>query len=111
MSAELFGKMIKNIWYDLSKKHNVPIKVEGTNAIPSFEFCNNHPLKKTFLTQEMLENKILATNTIYVTIFHNRNNIKKYINILDKVFRDISKKNIKNILKSKVCFKPINRIN
>ena len=105
------GKMIKNIWYDLSKKHNVPIKVEGTNAIPSFEFCNNHSPKKTFLTQEMLKNKILATNMIYVTIFHNRNNIKKYIKILDKVFRDISKKNIKSILKSKVCFKPINRIN
>jgi len=105
------GKMIKNIWYDLSKKHNVPIKVEGTNAIPSFEFCNNHSPKKTFLTQEMLKNKILATNLIYVTIFHNRNNIKKYIKILDKVFRDISKKNIKSILKSKVCFKPINRIN
>ena len=41
------GKMIKNIWSDLSKKHNVPIKVMGTNAIPSFEFCNNHQ-KKNF---------------------------------------------------------------
>ena len=105
------GKMIKNIWYDLSKKYNVPIKVEGTNAIPSFEFCSNHPQRKTFLTQEMLRNKILATNVIYITIFHNKDNIKKYIKILDKVFYDISKKNIKSILKSKVCFKPINRIN
>ena len=59
----------------------------------------------------MLKNKILATNMIYITIFHNKNNIKKYVNVLDKVFRDISKKNIKNILKSKICFKPINRIN
>ena len=105
------GKMIKNIWYDLSKKYNVPIKVEGTNAIPSFEFCINHPQRKTFLTQEMLRNKILATNVIYITIFHNKDNIKKYIKILDKVFYDISKKNIKSILKSEVCFKPINRIN
>ncbi|MDA7638715.1 aminotransferase class III-fold pyridoxal phosphate-dependent enzyme [Candidatus Pelagibacter sp.] len=105
------GKMIKNIWYDLSKKYNVPIKVEGTNAIPSFEFCSNHLQRKTFLTQEMLRNKILATNVIYITIFHNKDNIKKYIKILDKVFYDISKKNIKSILKSKVCFKPINRIN
>ena len=105
------GKMIKNIWYDLSKKYNVPIKVEGTNAIPSFEFCSNHPQRKTFLTQQMLINKILATNVIYITIFHNKDNIKKYIKILDKVFYDISKKDIKSILKSKVCFKPINRIN
>ncbi len=83
----------------------------GTNAIPIFEFCNNHAINKTFLTQEMLKNKILATNMIYINIFHNKNNIKKYVKVLDKVFKDISKKNIKKILKSKVCFKPINRIN
>ena len=105
------GKLIKLIWLNLSKKYNVKIEIKGTNAIPSFEFIKNHPKNKTFLTQEMLKNKILATNMIYITIFHNKNNIKKYVNVLDKVFRDISKKNIKNILKSKICFKPINRIN
>ena len=109
--VEKNGKMIKNIWNDLSKKHNVPIKVMGSNALPSFLFCSNHDKKKTFLTQEMLKNRILATNLIYVTIHHNKDNIKKYIKILDKVFYDISKKNIKTILKSKLCFKPINRVN
>jgi len=108
---EINGKMIKNFWSDLSKKYNVSIKVMGTNAIPSFEFIKNHPMNKTFLTQEMLKNKILATNMIYINIFHNKANIKKYIKVLDKIFKDISKKNIKKILKSKVCFKPINRIN
>ena len=105
------GKLIKNIWQDLSKKYNIPIKIIGTNAIISFEFYDNHSKKKTFLTQEMLKNKILATNMIYITIFHNKDNIKKYVKILDKVFKDISEKKIKNILKSKVCFKPIKRIN
>lgn len=109
--VETNGKFIKSIWSDLSKKYNVPIKLMGTNAIPIFEFYNNHSINKTFLTQEMLKNKILATNMIYINIFHNKNNIKKYIKVLDKVFKDISKKNIKKILKSKVCFKPINRIN
>ena len=108
---EINGKLIKNIWSDLSKRYNVPIKLMGTNAIPVFEFYNNHSINKTFLTQEMLKNKILATNMIYINIFHNKNNIKKYIKILDRIFYDISKKNIKKILKSKVCFKPINRIN
>ena len=105
------GKMIKNIWSNLSKKNNVPIKVMGTNGIPSFEFCNDHAKNKTFLTQEMLKNKILATNIVYVNIFHNKNNIKRYADILNKIFYDISTKNIKKILKSKVCYKPINRIN
>ena len=66
---------------------------------------------KTLITQEMLKNKILATNMIYITIFHKKNMIKKYINILDNIFYDISKKNVKKKLKYKVCFKPIIRIN
>ena len=105
------GKMIKRIWKDLSKKHKIPIKVMGSNAIPSFEFQDNHEKRKTFLSQEMLKNKILATNVIYITIFHTKKNIYRYIKTLDSVFSDISKKNINKILKTKVCFKPINRIN
>jgi glutamate-1-semialdehyde 2,1-aminomutase len=108
---ETNGKMLKNIWSTLSKKHNVKIKVMGTNAIPSFEFTYDHQKKKTFLTQEMLKNKILATNMIYINIFHNKKNIQKYIKVLDKIFYDISKKDLKKILKSRVCYKPINRIN
>jgi len=105
------GRFIKNIWIDLSKKYNVPIKVMGTNAIPSFEFKFSHIERKTYLTQEMLKNRILATNMIYVTIFHSKNEIKKYLKILEIVFNDISKKNIKKKLKSKLCFRPIKRIN
>ena len=59
----------------------------------------------------MIKNKILATNVIYITIHHKKDNIKKYIKTLDEVFYDISKKNINKLLKSKVCFKPINRVN
>jgi glutamate-1-semialdehyde aminotransferase len=105
------GEMIKNTWHSLSKKHNVPIKIMGTNGIPSFEFLKNHTKNKTFLTQEMLKNKILATNMIYISVFHNKENIQKYIKILDKIFHKIKNKNINSILKSKLCFKPINRIN
>jgi glutamate-1-semialdehyde 2,1-aminomutase len=109
--VEKNGKFIKSIWKFLSKKYNVPIKIMGTNGIPSFEFKSNHMLYKTYLTQQMLKNKILATNMIYINIFHNKNNIKKYISNLEKIFSDISKKNINHLLKSKLCFKPINRIN
>ena len=105
------GKLIKKIWIDLSKKHNIKINVMGSNAIPVFEFQKNHNICKTYLSQEMLKKKILASNVIYINIFHDKENVKKYARVLDKVFKNISKNNIKKILKSKVCFKPINRIN
>jgi glutamate-1-semialdehyde 2,1-aminomutase len=105
------SKLIRNIWSSLSKKYNVPIRILGSNGIPSFEFEKNHSKFKTYLTQEMLKNKILATNLVYVNIFHNKSNLKKYTRVLNQIFSDISKKNINKILKSKECFKPINRIN
>ena len=105
------GKLIKSIWIKLSKKHKVPIKINGTDAIPSFEFNKNHVENKTFLTQEMLKNKILATNLIYINIFHNKKNISKYIKVLDRVFYFISQKKIKKIKKTLLCFQPIKRIN
>ena len=105
------GKIIKNIWTSISKKHKIPIKIMGTNAIPSFEFINNHLQNKTYLTQEMLKEEILATNLVYVNIFHNQKNLKKYAKVLDRIFHNISSKNIKKLLNSKICFKPINRIN
>ena len=103
--------LIKKLWLKLSKKYMVPIKIFGTNAIPSFEFANNHLANKTYLTQEMLKEHILATNLVYVNIFHNKKNLNKYSKVLDRIFKDISKRNIKKKLKSKICFKPINRIN
>jgi len=105
------GKVIKKIWQDVSKKYNLSIKIMGTNAIPSFEFIKNNSLNKTFLTQEMLKNNILATNMVYVNIFHNENTLKKYKTVLETVFSDIAKKNITKIINSKICYKPINRIN
>ena len=73
----------------------------GTNAIPSFEFIKNNSLNKTFLTQEMLKNNILATNMVYVNIFHNENTLKKYKTVLEKVFSDIAKKILQKLLTQK----------
>ena len=105
------GKQIKSFWANLSKKYKLPIKIMGTNAIPFFEFYNNHSKCKTFLTQEMLKKKILATNMVYINIFHTQKNIKIYFKTLEKVFSDIAKKKIGKIPKSQICFKPIKRIN
>ena len=105
------GSRIKKIWLKISLKHNVPIKIMGTDAIPSFEFLKNHLQNKTFLTKQMLKNNILATNMVYINIFHDKNNLIKYEKVLDRIFFDISNQNISEKLKTKVCYKPINRIN
>lgn len=105
------GQNVKKIWSKLSLKHNVPIKIMGTDAIPSFVFQKNHLINKSYLTKKMIENKILASNMIYINIFHNKKNLLKYEKVLNEIFYDLSKKNIKKKLNFKLCYKPINRIN
>ncbi len=86
------GKYIKSKWKKLSKKHNLPITIRGINALPNFSFnSKNNIIFKTFLTQEMLKNNILASNSIYVSTCHTKNILRKYFVNLDKIFNTISR--------------------
>ncbi len=86
------GLFIKKRWLMLAKKHNLKINVQGISALCTFYFkSKNHQAYRTYITQEMLKNNFLATNTIYVSISHNKKIIDKYFSHLDKIFSIISK--------------------
>ena len=69
------------------QKYNLPINIYGLDSIPSFKILSRDSLKyKTFITQEMLKHKILATNTIYISIVHRIEFLQKYEKVLDKYF-------------------------
>ncbi len=86
------GKYVKYNWKKLAKKHKIDIKVNGIDALCSFIFLSsNHQAYKTFITQEMLKHKILATTTIYISISHSKQKLKTYFLILDRLFKIISK--------------------
>ena len=59
--------------------------------MPLFTFNNskNNLAYKTLIAQEMLKEKYLSTNLVYVSILHNKTKINKYIDKLDKVFKII----------------------
>ena len=64
----------------------------------------------------MLKEKILATNTIFLTTEHSLNHINKYIKVLDKIFKQIShieknKLNIDNFLEGPVSHSTFKRLN
>ena len=97
-----------------SKKNNIEIEIFGKDSIPQFKFKNSNQIYKTYFTQEMLKKKILATNTIYVSIAHKQQVLKKYYKILDQVFNKISKndlKKIKSSIKGEIAHTEINRLN
>jgi glutamate-1-semialdehyde aminotransferase len=107
------GKSIKKRWDSLAKSHNLKIKIGGLNAIPRFDFQNNNNLYyKTFITQEFLKKNFLATNSIYLSVCHNKKNMKRYYEILETIFEkikntDSKKKDPKSLLNGPVCISGI----
>ena len=110
------GRQIKENWLKLSKKHKLKINISGLDALPSFSINSKNWLKyKSFITLRMLENSILASNIIFVSIAHSNKILKKYFKVLDKVFREIKNfeenKNIYQLNKiplSQTTFKRLN---
>ena len=84
------GKRIKKKWKNISKKKNVPITVSGLDSLCKFDFKKNNEIYKTFLTQEMLKKGILANNSVYVSIAHDKKQIlDRYFCALEEVFAKI----------------------
>ena len=103
------GDSIKNNWLKLSNAHNIKINIMGVSSLPNFNFAYEDNLFfKTYISQEMLKYKILAGNSIYVCIDHNKNILEKYYSILDLIFKKIKdcineRENIRSLLKGPVC--------
>ncbi len=110
------GLYIKKSWKEISKRCGIKIKISGLNAIPSFNFLNNFNKEAiTYLTQEMLRKKILASNIIYLSYSHKRKHLDKYLKnfqiILKKIAKFKNKKDFKKNLLGKVRQSHLKRMN
>ena len=111
-----FGKKIKNLWIKLGKKYQLPITIYGLDALPSFVInSDNFLYYKTYISQEMLKNGILSSNSVYVSIAHNIKILNRYAFFLDKIFKKIKEcedgNDIKKLLDGPVCETSFKRIN
>ena len=103
------GKKIKKNWRLIADSNKLDLEIKGIDAIPNFTFKSKKNLiYKTFITQEMLKRKILASNAVYCSVTHNNNLLENYFNILDKIFLKIKKcedqrENVKILLDSPLC--------
>jgi len=97
------GKLFKEGCLNIAKKHNINLRVTGIDTINYLNFeKNKNQIYKTFITQEMLKAKILASNVIYLNIFHKEKHIKIYLKELDKIFKKIKKIELNGSVKSKL---------
>jgi len=111
------GKKIGERWKNLGDKYQLPIKVNGLPSMIGFSIESDDWLKyKTYITQEMLKNNILASNVIYVCTEHGQIEIDNYFQILDSIFDKLSfcendNLSISSLLDGPVCHGGFKRLN
>ena len=110
------GKELKEDWINLGKKYELPIEINGIDALPSFYIKSKKFLEyKTFISQEMLKQNYLCSTAVYISTAHNRKILKDYIKKIDKVFLKIKEcedgKSIKKLLDGPVCRSQFKRLN
>ena len=92
------------------------MRVSGLPALINFNIPVGNWLKyKTLITQEMLKNKFLAANSVYVCTEHTGAVVDEYFEHLDPLFSTIreceSGQNIDELLEGPVCHEGFKRLN
>ena len=111
------GEKIFLIWKKLSKRHRLTVDISGLPSLAKFSFkSNNAQAYKTFITQEMLRHKFLASDGVYMSTAHNEKILKRYSDLLDEIFYKISEcekgnLDISSILKHPISHTSFSRFN
>ena len=84
------GKFLRFEIKKLIKKYKLKIELTGIAPIIRFKFNYKTPeIYKTYLAQEFLKEKILTTDLIFISISHDLKSMRKYLFILNKIFKKI----------------------
>ena len=110
------GINIRKKWLSLAQKYELDLAINGLNALSAFKIKSPRWLKyKTYITQEMLKKGFLASNAIYASIAHKKEDIEKYFYHLEPIFTKISDfengKNVDDYLETEVCQDHFKRLN
>ena len=108
-----YGKIIKNGWLKIAKKHKIDVSVSGLDSIIylKFNYSNNSEIM-TYFTQEMLNKGYLAGSQVATSFAYNKIIINNYLKAVDKVFGKIKLSLIKRkfILKGKIKHSTFRRL-
>jgi glutamate-1-semialdehyde 2,1-aminomutase len=109
------GKQIGKRWQKLAHKYDLILEISGLPALINFSIPVENWLKyKTFITQEMLKQGILAANSVYVCTEHKQSVVDEYLEKLDPIFSLIAEcengRSIDDLLQGPVCHAGFKRL-
>ena len=80
-----------NIWAETAVKYDLKISIGGFKPLIHFSFLDDHPVRISYFTQEMLKLGFLASGGFYAMYAHTHDQVDKYAEAVDKVFSSLSK--------------------
>ena len=111
------GHLIREKWEKLGEKYDLKIKVTGLPALSVFQIESDNWLKyKTYITQELLKENVLASNAIYVSTEHKDKELDIYFDLFEKVLSriaecELGQLDINELLEWPVCHAGFKRLN
>ena len=110
------GQAITQRWHELAKLHDLKITTGGLPSLTNFTFESpNAPAYKTLITQEMLNQGFLASNSVYVCTEHTQEVVDEYFTLLDPIFLKIRQcedgKDVMSLLNGPICDSGFKRLN
>jgi len=110
------GKMIQERWRAIAAELDIPMNISGIPSLPSFSFKSENNLAyKTYITQELLKDHILAGDLVCVCVCHDDIVLAKYFTALESVLRKIKEcedgRNIFDLLEGPIRHAKFSRLN
>ena len=110
------GKKIKSLWTDMFNSHGIDITTWGLSALPGFTIKGSQSLAyKTLITQEMLKDGYLASNTVYVCTEHTSDILDGYFDRLERIVKLIEQcengLDVNTLLDDEICHSGFKRLN
>ena len=111
------GIYLNNKWKKIAKENKLKIDIYGLASISKFQIISdNFMLYKTYITQQMLKKGFLASNSVYLSIYHNKRVLNNYLDNLNDIFYLLNKcekneKTISELLEFPVVKSPFKRLN
>jgi len=111
------GEAITSYWNEVGESLGLKLKTAGLSALTSFSIDSPNWLKyKTFITQEMLKQGLLAGNSVYVCLAHTDKVIEQYRIAFEPIMQKIvdfeaGKEEIDKYLEGPVCHGGFKRLN
>lgn len=105
------GAEVQKIWKETALKYDIPIEVSGLPSLANFSFVGENSLKlHTRFVTDMLENNILGFRQFKPCLAHSQDDVRKYSDAVEKVFKNLTNLSDDEILKSEIAHTGFSRL-